>query len=295
MALQFQCPDCDDIIPTKAPVGKEHEFKAKSYPGILQAIWLLVLLFLIFIVVGISIVTLSRILHVERHTIVLSVPLISMGIMVVYGFKKTNASCSGVFPFRSFPVVLLIPLVLTMIGVSIIGSEIDNLFRTVFPIPEEIAAILTDIARARIGLWRTILFTVILVPLVEEMFFRGLVLRGFLSRYGVAKAIIVSALLFAVAHRNPWQFFGAAIGGTILAWVFVNTRSLLPCIFFHALNNVLPLLLITIFHLEIRGYTSEFTHVPQLQPLWFDIVGVVLAGLGIWLSIRIFRREKHFR
>ena len=39
--------------------------------------------------------------------------------------------------------------------------------------------------------------------------------------------------------------------------------------------------------LEIPGLTSELTKV-EFQPLWLDLVGLLLAGLGLWLLIRMF-------
>jgi membrane protease YdiL (CAAX protease family) len=44
---------------------------------------------------------------------------------------------------------------------------------------------------------------VIMAPLTEETLCRGLILNGFLKNYSRRKAMIVSALLFALLHLNP--------------------------------------------------------------------------------------------
>lgn len=264
--------------------------RGKRYPGILQAIWLIILLFLLLIVVGIPVRIVGSVMNLDPLDVAVVRGLISSGIILMYAFSKTKALFREVFSFRSFHVSYLFPMFLTIIGLSIISSEIDNLFRIIFPMPAEVVDIFIDIAWARLGLWRSILYVAILAPLIEELLFRGLILRGFLNRYTVRKAVIVSAIFFGGAHGNPWQFFSAFTGGIVLAWWFVNTRSLFPCLFGHAMSNLLPIIFMAILHVEIRGYTSGLTQTPQFQPIWLDMLGLVLFVLGIWLSARMFRK-----
>ncbi len=129
---------------------------------------------------------------------------------------------------------------------------------------------------------------VVVAPLTEELLFRGLILRGFMQRYGTVPAVLLSTLLFALVHVNPYQFASAITMGVFLAWLFVRTRSLWPCIIAHALFNchliVLPILRDT-FGLQIRGYTGMPGDGPVVfQPLWFDALGLVLVGLGVWTA-----------
>src|SRR5206468_11743509 len=42
-------------------------------------------------------------------------------------------------------------------------------------------------------------------PIVEELFFRGLVLRSLQRRFGDAWAVVGSAVLFGLAHSEPLQ------------------------------------------------------------------------------------------
>lgn len=66
-----------------------------------------------------------------------------------------------------------------------------------------------------------ILFLVIGAPLVEELFFRGLLLRSLLARTTPLIAIPLSAVLFGLAHFEPLQFAGLALFGValgVLAW-----------------------------------------------------------------------------
>lgn len=78
----------------------------------------------------------------------------------------------------------------------------------------------------------------ILAPILEELIFRGLLLRGMLQQ-GVNPwfSIIFTALLFGIAHMNPWQFFGAGFLGAIFGFIYWRTQSLWLVIFLHFLNN----------------------------------------------------------
>lgn len=77
----------------------------------------------------------------------------------------------------------------------------------------------------------------ILAPVLEEMLFRGLVLRSFLQRFPRWPAIFLSAILFGAAHLNIYQFVAAFFLGLFLGWLYERTRSLLPCIALHGIYN----------------------------------------------------------
>ena len=77
----------------------------------------------------------------------------------------------------------------------------------------------------------------VLAPVLEEMLFRGLVLRSFLGRYPRWQAIGFSAILFGAAHLNLYQFAVGVVSGLLLGWLYERTRSLLPCIALHGFYN----------------------------------------------------------
>jgi hypothetical protein len=162
--------------------------------------------------------------------------------------------------------------------------------RTVLPVPAWIVDLLQNLFGKPENFWGSLLTLVVVAPLTEELLFRGLILRGFLGNYSVHKAILVSAFLFGAFHLNPWQFTGALVLGAVFAWWFFKTRSLLPCLFGHALNNGLPLMLLAFPQLKIPGYSNEITEHVAFQPLWFDALGVLLAGTGIWWLHREFAK-----
>jgi len=81
------------------------------------------------------------------------------------------------------------------------------------------------------------LASVIIAPLVEEIFFRGFLFQGFRQKYGWVAAIFLSSFFFAAAHLDPVAFIPTFILGCVLAYVFHRSNSLWPGIIFHFLIN----------------------------------------------------------
>ena len=86
------------------------------------------------------------------------------------------------------------------------------------------------------------ILNITLVPaLFEELTFRGIVL-GSLRPYGDRFAILVSALLFALMHRNMVQLPNALLLGLALGYFLVKTNSIFTSMTIHFINNLLVLL-----------------------------------------------------
>lgn len=266
--------------------------KKYHYPNISQSIWILVLFTILIGVLSIPFLVLDSLFGfpLSDHPAVLSLTsVIVFGLILKLGLKRSGASLKEICPLVPVQLSLLYPMALTVIGTSILISEVDNLLRTFLPPPAWFSDYLKSLVSAEISLWGSILSLVVVAPLTEELLVRGLILRGFLGNYRARKAILASAIFFAVLHLNPWQFIGATALGVLFAWWFIQTRSMLPCFLGHAFANALPLTVSVLLPFEIPGYTSDFRTV-QFQPLWFDLMGLVLAVIGIWLLIHQFRK-----
>lgn len=77
----------------------------------------------------------------------------------------------------------------------------------------------------------------IVVPIWEEMFFRGFLHNALRNRLSMWPAIIISSFIFAVFHGIAIQAIGAFVLAVGLAWLYDKSDSLWPPIFAHALNN----------------------------------------------------------
>lgn len=91
--------------------------------------------------------------------------------------------------------------------------------------------------------------TVLVVPLVEELVFRGLFLRGALRAFGglgrvagPALAIVTTGIVFALAHVELLEILGLAAFGMVLSYMAYRLGRLGPCILAHATFNLVAVL-----------------------------------------------------
>jgi sodium transport system permease protein len=104
----------------------------------------------------------------------------------------------------------------------------------------------------------TLIFVLAIVPaFCEEIAFRGFVLSGLRHIGNKWRAIIISALFFGFAHGILQQAIFASLVGTIIAFLAVQSGSLLPGIIFHAIHNSLALL-----NSRVTPETLSQWHVP---------------------------------
>ncbi|WP_103068134.1 CPBP family intramembrane glutamic endopeptidase [Aquimarina sediminis] len=102
--------------------------------------------------------------------------------------------------------------------------------------------------------WNSIAF-IFIIPIAEELFFRGYLLRKLLIDYKPIIAIIFSTILFALIHLpyqviflNGIQFNGhhayiAFFGGLISGIVYYRSKSIGPSIVFHCMWNLMVILI----------------------------------------------------
>jgi membrane protease YdiL (CAAX protease family) len=80
----------------------------------------------------------------------------------------------------------------------------------------------------------------IVAPIAEEIVFRGLIF-GYLRRWGLPAAILISTALFAVIHlvfRNPTIPVTQIVGGLVFAVAYHMGKSLMVPIVIHTLGNL---------------------------------------------------------
>jgi len=97
--------------------------------------------------------------------------------------------------------------------------------------------------------------TVVVVPVVEELFFRGLVLRALLRVcaragpvLGVTLAVVADGVIFGLAHFELLQLLGLATFGVVLSLMAYRFRRLGPGIFAHGVFNLLAVLSVATMH-----------------------------------------------
>ena len=83
------------------------------------------------------------------------------------------------------------------------------------------------------GLALLSLSLVVGAPLVEELFFRGLLLRSLVNRFGAVVGGVSSAVFFGLTHFQLLQFPGLAAFGGVLAFAAIKSDRLGPAVWTH--------------------------------------------------------------
>ena len=82
----------------------------------------------------------------------------------------------------------------------------------------------------------------VVVPIGEELFFRGLVFGALRRRLNRHLAAVLSALFFTAAHLDPAATLPILLLGLVLAYTYEYTGSLVPGMVAHGVNNLAALL-----------------------------------------------------
>jgi len=107
----------------------------------------------------------------------------------------------------------------------------------------------------------SLIMLVVFAPVLEEIFCRGIILRGLLNHYSPMKAILWSAAFFGIIHLNPWQAIPAFLIGVLMGWIYWRTRSLWTTIFIHFINNGFAYI-ITVFFPNLPDDATYYDIIP---------------------------------
>jgi len=99
---------------------------------------------------------------------------------------------------------------------------------------------------AKRGIWLLLLVGGVVSPIAEEIAFRG-VLYGYLRQWGVVAAVVVSTVVFVLAHAIQGVFpLTQVVGGIVFAVAYEKERNLMVPMVIHILGN-LAIFSVTLF------------------------------------------------
>jgi uncharacterized protein len=265
----------------------------KPYPGFWGAVLLVVLVQILANVVGGVAILLSLMLRGEPVD-PMNMPDVNPALIGIFAnsmafapviylaWRRSGRPAGKVFPLRGVSFKAWFPMAFTMAGGLLVVNEITNLLVEYLPPPEWVKDIFESFLGKGTGL-AGFVFLVIVAPITEELFFRGVMLQGFAPRYGRIKAVVLSAALFGAIHVIPWQVVPAFLLGLLFGWWTVATGSLWPALTAHAFTNA--------FAFQ-QGLTQdpEEIFVPTPQEPWLTALGVALLVIGAWWGTRVMSR-----
>jgi sodium transport system permease protein len=115
--------------------------------------------------------------------------------------------------------------------------------------------------------------------LCEEVLFRGYI-QGSFRKLGMVASIGLSAFLFAVAHASVYRMLPVLFLGLLLGWLYWQSKSTLPGMVAHALNNGVAISIMTVP--AIRDYFVQ--HKLKYLPVSWSLAGLIVVAAGVWLA-----------
>ena len=133
-----------------------------------------------------------------------------------------------------------------------------------------------DYGETGIGFAVMLLYTCIIAPVTEEIFFRGALMKIF-SKSNQRFGIFMSAMFFGLAHGNLPQFMLAFLIGIFFGHIDMKHNSIIPSIVVHILINSLASV-----PSELKGHTIAMG--------FFELAIYICCIIGIIMLV-IFRSE----
>jgi membrane protease YdiL (CAAX protease family) len=209
--------------------------------------------------------------------VVLAVSTLVLPAAVVVGARLRRRSVANLFaPGRVSPGLLYWSIAGTA-GITLallyFAEPLLDLFRRAgLDYPGEMERLSTDITSLPAG-WSWLLLAG-LVPVAEEAFFRGAILKGFRGSWGTAAGVLGSALLFGAFHILPIRIVVTFVLGLWFGALAVRTGGLAAPVAAHAANNALVLWLGAAGVDRVPGPAA--------------VLGAAAAGIAAW---RLFRLQ----
>lgn len=116
---------------------------------------------------------------------------------------------------------------------------------------------------------------VIIGPLAEELYFRGIIFGAIRQKKGFAWAAIISSTVFGICHGSVLYFICSFLAGVFFALIYELTQNLCASIVLHILNNFLA-------YIEKDNWVDEFTfNLITNTPMKIVIVIIMFVIVGI--------------
>lgn len=123
----------------------------------------------------------------------------------------------------------------------VIGTLLDPLLTRLMPYSQQVYSESVD--ALKVTPLVSLITVCIAAPVFEETMFRRFMLDGLTRRYGKLPALLVSSVLFALLHLNPYQIASVFLTGVGLGTVYLLTQSMGCCMLMHSAYNLLVFVL----------------------------------------------------
>lgn len=216
---------------------------------------------------------------IEQTTLILFIANLLSIIAFVIIVLVRKKSISGELGIKKIKPKKIIPIILLGISLCIFISYSFSFI----PFPES----WTSSYAENVGVLSegnfvvSLIATIILAPIAEEIVFRGLIYRNLKKGMPILAAGFISSLIFGICHTGIIWMIYAFLIGMFFVWIYEKFNSILGSIIVHMVFNLLG------------TFIDEFNWIPEQVGLFILGMSVlVLAGSILWI-VKISKKEKY--
>lgn len=115
--------------------------------------------------------------------------------------------------------------------------SVGEVWTRLVPVPPETFRPFQSLTATPEGRLTVVVFALVVAPILEEFIFRGMVQHPLERRWGPARAIGLTGLVFALFHALPWVLPIHLVLGLAFGYAVYATRSIWAGVVLHAANN----------------------------------------------------------
>ncbi len=176
----------------------------------------------------------------EKYLSLLASP-IAIAVLLTLVLKVAKQPARRILPVKTHPKYYLIGLLL-IFGLLFSLSSVNEYLIRLF---ELLGYQRRDPFVPDISGWRVVpvfIVVAIIPPVMEEIFFRGILLQNTEEEVGSLRAVLLVGFCFALYHGSVEQTIYQFICGCVFSFLTVRSRSVLPSVMMHVVNNGLIIL-----------------------------------------------------
>ena len=168
--------------------------------------------------------------------VMFAIPLLMLTIFSKQSVKKTLSDCG----FKKISLKMIGISVLIGVVLYLINSFIASFSASIISLLgyESLSSSTpTDLSYS--SAFKDLILSCILPGICEEFIHRGVMVHAQSKHTNKKYCLIVSSILFGLAHLNIRQFIYAGIMGLFIGYIGIVSRSIYPCMIVHFMNNFL--------------------------------------------------------
>ncbi|MEH2204552.1 MAG: type II CAAX endopeptidase family protein [Nostoc sp.] len=186
--------------------------------------------------------------------------------------QKAGLKFNKIIGYKNYVNLKLVTVIIAIEFAFAKGSNTLILYNLSFVFPKYVESYINE--KDFTNILEMILWSfsaMLLAPIIEEFFFRGIILQKWAVKWAVKSGILTSSLLFAILHFR-FDIIPLFIMGTLSSILYFKTRSLITSMLFHFFYNTIVTILNVVDYfntsaIERSAFISVKEYQVYIQPL----------------------------